>query len=96
MGPNFLKNLQNTLCFLSKNEPHEILNRIFSFEAFEAETQHLVQNRPWVPHARGQDDGSLHKFLQIIPRWVNRGKYGEFPADLLTPKKLVWNCFIVL
>ena len=23
------------------------------FEAFEAETQHLVPNRPWVPHAPG-------------------------------------------
>ena len=26
-----------------------------------AETQHPVQNPPWVPHAGGQDDGSLHK-----------------------------------
>ena len=26
-----------------------------------AETQHFRQNRPWVPHAGGQDDGSLHK-----------------------------------
>ena len=24
-----------------------------------AETQHPVQNRPWVPHAGGQDDGSF-------------------------------------
>ena len=30
-----------------------------------AETQHPVQNRPWVPHAGGQDDGSLHKLPQI-------------------------------
>ena len=29
------------------------------------ETQHAVQNRPWVPHAGGQDDGSLHKLPQI-------------------------------
>ena len=32
---------------------------------FPAETQHPVQNRPWVPHAGGQDDGSLHKLPQI-------------------------------
>ena len=30
------------------------------------ETQHPVQNRPWVPHAGSQDDGSLHKLPQII------------------------------
>merc|ERR1711893_481819 len=29
------------------------------------ETQHPVRNRPWVPHAGGQDDGSLHKLPQI-------------------------------
>ena len=36
-----------------------------AFEPFEAETQHSVQNRPWVPHAGGQDDGSLNKLPQI-------------------------------
>ena len=30
------------------------------------ETQHAGQNRPWGSHAGGQDDGSLHKLLQII------------------------------
>ena len=30
-----------------------------------AETQHAVRNRHWVPHAGGQDDGSLHKLPQI-------------------------------
>ena len=35
-----------------------------AFEPFEAEMQHPVQNRPWVPHAGGQDDGSLHKLPQ--------------------------------
>ena len=30
------------------------------------ETQHPVRNRPWVPHAGGQDYGSLHKLPQII------------------------------
>ena len=30
-----------------------------------AETQHPVRNRPWVPHAGGQDYGSLHKLPQI-------------------------------
>ena len=30
------------------------------------ETQHPVQNRPWVPHAGGQDYGSLHKLPQTI------------------------------
>ena len=29
------------------------------------ETQHPVQNRPWVPHAGGQDYGSLRKLPQI-------------------------------
>ena len=33
---------------------------------FPPETQHPVQNRPWVPHAGGQDDGSLHKLPQIM------------------------------
>ena len=27
--------------------------------------QHPVRNRPWVPHARGQDYGSLHKLPQM-------------------------------
>ena len=31
-----------------------------------AETQDGMQNRPWVSHAGGQDDGSLHKLPQII------------------------------
>ena len=44
--------------------PHGILNRIFSDPP---ETQHFGQNRPWVPHAGGQDDGSLHKLPQTIP-----------------------------
>ncbi len=30
-----------------------------------AETQHPVQNRPWVSHAGGQDYGSLHKLPQM-------------------------------
>ena len=30
-----------------------------------AETQHAVRNRPWVPHAGGQDYGSLNKLPQI-------------------------------
>ena len=36
-----------------------------------AETQHAVRNRPWVPHAGGQDDGSLHKLPQIRLRTPN-------------------------
>ena len=28
------------------------------------EMEHPVQNRPWVPHAGGQDYGSLHKLPQ--------------------------------
>ena len=31
-----------------------------------AEMSHSQQNRPWVPHAVGQDDGSLHKLPQTI------------------------------
>ena len=48
MGPKFPKNYPKTLCFHNENEPHGILNRIFSFEpdqADQAETQHLVQKR---------------------------------------------------
>ena len=44
------------------------------------ETQHPVQNRPWVPHAGGQDYGSLHKLPQINSLrsdWIrNRTKMG--------------------
>ena len=62
MGPKFPKTDQKTMCFHSKNEPHGILNR---FHYNEPKTQHLVQNRPWVPRAESQDYGSLHKLPQI-------------------------------
>ena len=42
--------------------PHGTLR---NSEPDPAETQHAVRNRPWVPHAGGQDDGSLHKLPQI-------------------------------
>ena len=33
--------------------------------------EHPVRNQPWVPHAGGQDDGSLHKLPQINPSfWI--------------------------
>ena len=35
-----------------------ILNQMNRIHYLPAETQHAVQNRPWVPHAGGQDDGS--------------------------------------
>ena len=31
-----------------------------------AETQHAVRNQPWVPHAGGQDYGSLQKLLKLL------------------------------
>ena len=50
-------------------EPHGIPKRIHSRKRKKRQTpktQHPVQNRPWVPHAGGQDYGSLHKLPQII------------------------------
>ena len=44
------------------------LNRIHYFPPDPAdppETRHSQQNRPWVPHAGEQDDGSLHKLPQM-------------------------------
>ena len=43
------------------------------------EVSHSRQNRPWVPHAGGQDDGSLHKLPQTNgsprrPEWYWSGK----------------------
>ena len=48
------------------------------------ETQHPVQNRPWVPHAGGQDDGSLHKLPQtkryVASREENSRTHPRFPT----------------
>ena len=64
-GDHFPANLSKNIIFHSNYEPHGILHRIFRIFSDPAETEHPVQNRPWVPHAGGQDDGSLHKLPQI-------------------------------
>ena len=35
------------------------------------ETQHAVRNRPWVPHAGGQDDGSYTNSLKLGSRQLS-------------------------
>ena len=52
-----------------QDEPPGILHRIqqiYYFPADLPETHPAVWNRPWVPHAGGQDDGSLHKPAQKV------------------------------
>ena len=62
----FRQNCEKNI-FHNNYEPHGTLQRIRRIRSDPPETQHPVQNRPWVPHAGGQDDGSLHKLPQIIP-----------------------------
>ena len=57
MGPQSLQNFEKTLFFfvkmsLTAPDPPDPPD--------PPETQHPVQNRPWVPRAGGQDYGSLH------------------------------------
>ena len=56
-----VKNSLKTKGFLTSRNSEADL----PFPPFPAETQHPVRNRPWVPHAGGQDDGSLHKLPQM-------------------------------
>ena len=63
-GGHFPATLSKNIIFHSNYEPHGIL---FSNPP---DLPDLLQssgnaNRPWVPHAGGQDDGSLHKLPQI-------------------------------
>ena len=51
--------------------PRGTLNRI------HYKPQHAGQNRPWVPHAGGQDDGSLHKLPQNIFVTAFKGNIGR-------------------
>ena len=51
-------NVKNNVFLASRNSEADLPD--------PAETQHARQNRPWVPHAGGQDDGGLHKLPQII------------------------------
>ena len=68
MGPHFPAKSAEIIVLYSIFGP--LVNRIHYFPPDPllstdlAETQHAVQNRPWVPHAGGQDDGSLHKLPQ--------------------------------
>ena len=62
MGTHFPAKCAKTARGVFRNERLGTLNRL---NYFEAETHPAEQNRPWVPHAGGQDDGSLHKLPQI-------------------------------
>ena len=61
MGTHFPAKCAKTARGVFRNERLGTLNRL---NYFEAETHPAEQNRPWVPHAGGQDDGSLHKLPQ--------------------------------
>ena len=68
MGPHFPGKSAEILVLSSIFGPPGTLQRIHYFPADPPdppETGHSQQNRPWVPHAGEQDDGSLHKLLQI-------------------------------
>ena len=56
----FRQNVPQTMVFHSQNEPGGILHRIQRIHRIRRKRNHRVQNRPWVPHAGGQDYGSLH------------------------------------
>ena len=54
------------MVFIDPNGSPGILKRIWNLvRNLPAETQPAEKNRPWVPHAGGQDDGSLHKLPQM-------------------------------
>ena len=60
--PNSRKNTQTIVKIIILGPPG-ILNRIYP------KWTQARQNRPWVPHAGEQDDGSLHKLPQITPSY---------------------------
>ena len=68
----FRQNVPQTMVFHSQNEPGGILHRLNRLKRLNRLNRlnrfrnHRVQNRPWVPHAGGQDYGSLNKLPQII------------------------------
>ena len=88
---HFPANLSKNLIFHSNYEPHGILQRIFSNPPDPPETQHPVQNRPWVPRAGGQDYGSLHTNslkqgpldLQLPPEWPRFWPTVDFGQPLI-------------
>ena len=62
--------------------PLGVLSRIQRIHYFSAEMSHSRQNRPWVPHAGGQDDGSLRKLPQISARGRGTLRQGSaIPPD---------------
>ena len=64
MGPHFpAKSCKIVVLYLLFELPG-VLYRIFPDQADQAEMSHSRQNRPWVLHAGGQDDGSLDKLPQ--------------------------------
>ena len=68
MGPHFPAKSAEILELSSIFGLPGILHRIHRIHYFPPdppETRHSQQNGPWVPHAEEQDDGSLHKLLQI-------------------------------
>ena len=53
-------------------EPPGTLHRICRIQRIHRKWTQAWQNRPWVPRAWEQDDGSLHKVPQIGCRVMNR------------------------
>ena len=55
LGPHFPAKCAKTIGLLLFFKPPGVLHRI---QRIQPKRSQAVQNRPWVPHARGQDDGS--------------------------------------
>ena len=65
MKHHFPRKCAKITVVLFKNKAPGTLQRIYYFPADLPEMGTAAQNRPWVPHAGGQDDGSLNKLPQI-------------------------------
>ena len=68
MGPHFPSKCAKSVRLSSIFEPPGILKRIYRICRIRRKRSQARQNRPWVPHAGGQDDGSLHKLPQMSPK----------------------------
>ena len=58
LGPHFPAKCAKTVGLLLFFKPPGILQRIQLIQLIKRKRSQAVQNRPWVPHAGGQDDGS--------------------------------------
>ena len=86
MGPYVPAQCAKTARGMLQIERLRILHRIYYFEPEEAETNPSDSNRSCVPHAGGQDDGSLHKLAQITFRALGKlvQNAGNGPRALLS------------